>query len=297
MKKYFIVLVYFGIIFFNNSFVYPEDNAELWITKNFTESVILKKEIKIEKRNVMQILDNYADIETAFAGGYVAAINAIKSSPEGRDWFYYINGIMADVGALEYFPKEGDVIWWDYHQWNYGVYPAALIGAYPQPFLISPVYIYVTKNLKKGAEELRESLHKYGVGGIKIEDFSAANVFDYPGNICLVVGRWEELRENKFIKEIYDNYKKTGFFARFEQNKIASLNTKGKIAHSFEEGAVIIAAKVGLSRDNPIWFITGTSDRAVNQACSLLAGRPEEIKFHSAVILAQEKIINIPSGK
>ena len=42
-----------------------------------------------------------------------------RVQPAGeRDWFYFINGKLADRGATEVRLHKGDVEWWDYRQWS-----------------------------------------------------------------------------------------------------------------------------------------------------------------------------------
>ena len=52
-----------------------------------------------------------------------------------RDWFYYVNGIEADVGAQDYGLSSGDRIQWDYHSWRATMRVPAIVGAYPEPFV------------------------------------------------------------------------------------------------------------------------------------------------------------------
>ncbi len=69
--------------------------------------------------SVMEALRAIANVSTAYGGKFVVSINNISSDPNAqRDWFYYVNGILANVGAADYIIQPGDVIRWDYHSWK-----------------------------------------------------------------------------------------------------------------------------------------------------------------------------------
>ncbi|MDP9727162.1 DUF4430 domain-containing protein [Alicyclobacillus tolerans] len=91
------------------------------------EHVIAQKEIPIvPDENLMQYTEQNFQVQTAYGGGFVVSINGIRSQWTGvpvsqrkpYDWFLYINGQEAPVGALQIIPKAGDVDVWDYHKWN-----------------------------------------------------------------------------------------------------------------------------------------------------------------------------------
>src|SRR3989344_2220735 len=85
--------------------------AQLWVTKDFSTEILVNKTVSIADDSVMSLLKNNAHLETAFGGAFVTGINGIFSDnlkSEKRDWFYYVNGVMANVGGLQYFPKTGD---------------------------------------------------------------------------------------------------------------------------------------------------------------------------------------------
>ena len=54
-----------------------------------------------------------------YGGRFVQAIEGIAGSLSKReDWFYFVNGLEADRGAVEYRLRPGDVEWWDYRHWS-----------------------------------------------------------------------------------------------------------------------------------------------------------------------------------
>ncbi len=86
-----------------------------------------------------------------------------------------MNGICADVGATGYTLGAKDVIWWDYHLWkSMGSANAAVIGAYPQPFvngyegIVNPTIIAFGNGYMDNAKILMESLIKSGVETVEM---------------------------------------------------------------------------------------------------------------------------------
>jgi len=74
----------------------------------------------------MQYMEQNFQVTTAYGGGFLIGINGIKSQwtdvPASQrqpvDWFLYINGQQAPVGASSIVPRPGDVDTWDYHSWD-----------------------------------------------------------------------------------------------------------------------------------------------------------------------------------
>src|SRR2546421_2256210 len=80
--------------------------AQLLVTRDFGERrVLAATEDPIESgETVMRLLMRNGNIKTRYGGRFVNGVNGITStSQNGRrlDWFYYVNGIEADVGAAE----------------------------------------------------------------------------------------------------------------------------------------------------------------------------------------------------
>jgi len=303
MLKYFRDILPIAVLIISIP-AFSQEKCALWVTENFNRPVLTKKNISIEGRSALELLEHNASIETSYGGGFVNSVNGIKSGADkGKkcDWFYYANGVMAHIGAAGYFPKDGDIIWWDYHSWSDGVYVSSVIGSFPQPFIggrqeaICPTVIYTIERLMQASGMLKKNLDNLGVKNVSIRPFNKDAVFDYSKNIYIVIGPWQELKSHRFIHGIYRNSKKTGFYAEFDEDSIRGLNFDGTpSAERFKEGALILAAKLGFGRDNPIWFVTGTDDGPVEKAVLLLVNDPGRIKFHAAVILSENTVIGLP---
>src|SRR3954452_5787382 len=114
--------------------------ARLLVTRDFGERrVLAATEDPISKgETVMRLLIRNAKIQTRYSGRFVNAIDGTESKSSGDrrlDWFYYVNGIEADVGAAERKVSGGDRVWWDHHDWSGVMRVPAVVGSYPEPFL------------------------------------------------------------------------------------------------------------------------------------------------------------------
>ena len=99
--------------------------ASLTVTRDYGAKVLARASEKDLPggETVMRLLQRNADVETRYGGRFVNAIDGVRSSQRPaarRDWFYYVNGIEADVGAAEKRLHDGDRVWWDYHDWTRG---------------------------------------------------------------------------------------------------------------------------------------------------------------------------------
>lgn len=73
----------------------------------------LEKELAVEEeQSVLEIMDEYYDIDGA-EEGFISAIEGYEQDDaEGLYWMYYVNQEMAEVGAADYIPEETDTIEW-----------------------------------------------------------------------------------------------------------------------------------------------------------------------------------------
>jgi hypothetical protein len=109
-------------------------HATLWVTRDRGAQVLLVRTVPAGL-TAMQALDRVADIDTTYGGRYVQSINGIEGSLSAqRDWFYFVNGIEADLSAAEYRLHAGDIEWWDYRSWAREMRQPVVVGAFPEPF-------------------------------------------------------------------------------------------------------------------------------------------------------------------
>jgi hypothetical protein len=113
-----------------------KSEAELWVTRDRGSIVLLTAAVPAGL-TVLQALEREADVDTRYGGRFVQAIEGVEGSLAAqRDWFYFVNGIEADLGAAEVTLHAGDVVWWDFRSWkDTPEGQIAVVGAFPEPFL------------------------------------------------------------------------------------------------------------------------------------------------------------------
>lgn len=160
--------------------------ATLWITRDRGSTVLFEGEVRAGL-TVMQALRSEADVATKYGGRFVHSIDGIAGSlAGGRDWFYFVNGIEANVGAAEYRLGDGDVAWWDFRAWRGDPEVRVVVGAFPEPFLhgyggeVYPAVVrYVRPAQRPAAEAIGRLLGAEQVlpEGVPHQGPAAVNVF------------------------------------------------------------------------------------------------------------------------
>jgi hypothetical protein len=110
--------------------------ATLWVTRDEGKTLLLVQQVPAGE-TAMQALDRATKLDTRYGGRFVEAIDGLSGSVSSQhDWFYFVNGIEATRGAVEYRLHDGDVEWWDYRDWgSVGQSVPVVVGAFPEPFL------------------------------------------------------------------------------------------------------------------------------------------------------------------
>jgi Domain of unknown function (DUF4430) len=233
-----------------------------------------------ESDTVMRVLEREAEITTRYGGGFVQSIDGIEADERfGRsfDWFFYVDGVEATVGAADYPLHGGEAIWWDYRDWSAAMRVPAVVGSWPEPFLHGydgsgrPTAV---ECMGGGAAcgAVRKALAGVGVdaeaeSGVDAESDSAQ------GAIRVLVGPWAQLRRDPAAAQIEDGPQASGVFADFEGDgagaRLVGLGVDGEPARAFGSGAGLVAATRRYDAP-PIWLVTGVDQAGVEAATELL---------------------------
>ena len=84
---------------------------------------------------VMRMLERSFHVSTRYGGAFVESIDGHSGNSSRSDWFYYVNGVQAPVGAAGTDVHRGDQIWWDLHDWSATESVPAVVGSFPEPFV------------------------------------------------------------------------------------------------------------------------------------------------------------------
>jgi hypothetical protein len=259
-----------------------EGEATLTVTRDFGAERLVEAKLEDppESETVMRFLDGEADVETRYGGGFVQSIDGLEGTERGGhsfDWFFYVNGIESPIGAAEARVYGGDAVWWDYREWTGAMRVPAVVGSWPEPFAHGsegkafPVRIDCLGD-DEDCSAVADRLEDEDVPA------SISTARAKVGNELLrvVVGPWEQVREDRAAAQIEDGPSESGVFADFEANTaggydLVPLDAEGREAP--QEQATVssgLVAAVRLGEEQPTWVVTGTDDTGVNDAIDLL---------------------------
>jgi len=284
-------------------------SATLVVARDFGREVVLSEGVELARTmSAMDMLKEAAAVEIAYGGGFVNAINGIRSHYTATrsakdDWFLYINGISAKAGAHDYTIRPGDVERWDFHHWGYRSFVPALIGDFPEPFIhgyrgkVYATVVVYEQSFKEEAEALRDELTELGVNEVSTVETGALSGNDKAHSNLILLG----IMDSPLIAKLDEIYRKLGFFARFKDGRLQALDTKGHVAAEYGPGVGIIQATqspwnpdgVGASK-NVVWMVSGVDEAGVRNAAQALINRHDEMRHLFATIVAGEEIIMVP---
>jgi len=281
-----------------------EIKVRVIVTQDFGTKLILDKATKVNNgSNAMDALQKVATVETKYGGGFIESINGIHSQyPKVKgDWFFNVNGMSANVGALDYKLSHGDVEHWDFHDWSFHAFVPAIIGDFPQPFSsgyqgkILPTTIVYDEGFQEAAQNLISTLEKLGVENIHMAGLESSAYSKKLSNLILL-----GTKNFEPISELNENYKKLCFFIRFENGKIVVYDSQGNKTQ-YESGCGLIQATqnpwnpkgIGVC-ENVVWIISGTDKAAVKDAANTLVNHYEELRYACGAVIANGEVIKVP---
>jgi hypothetical protein len=277
-------------------------DVTLTVTRDFG-SERLHEGVDEERANegdtVMRLLQANYDVETRYGGGFVQEVDGIAGGrDEGRraDWFYYVNGIEASVGAAERRVSAGERVWWDHHRWEAAQRVPAVVGSFPEPFLTGlegkrfPVKLVCVGDADRACDEVEERLRDTGV-----RELSRSVIQQSPGEEVLrvFVGRWADVRGDSVTRRLERGPSATGVFAQPSSagDAIALLDGDGETVRTLHEGGGLVAA-TSVEGQAPTWIVTGTDE--VGLAAAAAALTEERLTEHFAVAVEGGTDVPLP---
>ncbi|MEA2398159.1 MAG: hypothetical protein QOK25_1715 [Thermoleophilaceae bacterium] len=264
--------------------------ARLNVSRDFGHSLLDSAKVTQVRQSdtVMRFLQAaHSKVETRYGGNFVQGIDGLAGDRAARrDWFYYVNGIEADVGASDYSLSPGDRIQWDYHSWRATMRVPAIVGAYPEPLLHGthgrrlPVAVECEH---AGSPTCRDVAKRLGDAGVVA---TGAAIGGAAGKQVarVLVGRWSAIRRLLAAQPLTDPPARSGVFARFTGSGAGTLeflNDAGGVARVAPPGTGLVAARAPEGQ-GPVWLVTGVDDAGVTRA----AGALSEAKLHDAFAVA-----------
>ena len=266
--------------------------AHVVVTRDFGGSapLVSRTEDPIASgETVMRMLMRFSDVKTRYGGRFVNAVNGLESKSAGDrrlDWFYYVNGIEADVGAAERKVQGSDRVWWDYHDWSGVMRIPAVVGSFPEPFIHGtegkrfPVRIDCGQDDADACDEASTRLDDAGI----TPSTSAIGAAAGKEVLRLVIGTWDEVRADAAARQVEEGPDESGVFARFDpaaapdRYELDLLDWHGGTVRTLGAGAGLVAA-TRFEDQAPTWVVTGTDSVGVDRAVALLLERILQNRF------------------
>jgi hypothetical protein len=269
-----------------------DGSVGLTVSRDFGRLVMLQRSLTglPESETVMRLLSANAKTETSYAGGFVDSVNGISGGQsDGRsvDWFYFVNGSEAPLGAASTKVRDGDKIWWDWRDWGEAEHVPAVVGSFPEPFLHGPgtekrlpVRVECVEIESAPCKQVSKTLAALGVP-VATGLFRASVTEE---TLRVIVGQWAALREDQALLQIESGPGASGVYAQPTSNgrQIDLLNARGRTVRSLGAGAGLVAASA-IGAQPPVWAITGTDGAGV--AAAAAAFNEEQLRNHYAVAL------------
>jgi hypothetical protein len=251
--------------------------ARLEVTRNFGQQRLYSTSLpQIRKgETVMRMLMSKRHVKTRFGGGFVNAIDGLTASASGghSDWFYFVNGIEASVGAAQRTLSKGDVVQWDYRRWDATMRVPAIVGAFPEPFLHGsggkrlPVRVDCADPSSAPCKTVQQRLSAAGVTTSSGVLGSSAG----PKVLRVVVAPWSKVSSfGGAVGSLKGPPPDSGVFARFGANgQLTFEDQLGKPVRAAPPGTGLVAA-TAQEGSSPTWIVTGVDDAGVASAARAL---------------------------
>jgi Domain of unknown function (DUF4430) len=223
-----------------------------------------------EDETVMRLLRSEFDIDTRFGGRFVQAIDGLEGQGAGgeADWFYYVNGVEAGVGAAEFELSPGDRVQWDHRDWGAAMRVPAIVGAYPEPFVHGlegerrPVRVECENARAQVCSDARDALEDEGVS----TSGSSLGAPGVEGVTRLVVAGWPAARIVRGASGLEQGPETSGVFARFAagERSLELLDERGESARRVRPGdgvGVVLAMRP--LEDELVWLVTALDDEGL----------------------------------
>jgi hypothetical protein len=251
--------------------------ADVRVTRDFGHKRLgtLRVEKVREDETVMRVLRSKFDVDTRYGGRFVQSIEGLsgKGAAGQMDWFYFVNGIEASVGAAEYELSPGDVVQWDYRRWDGAMRVAAIVGAFPEPFLHGlkgkryPVRVECGDERSRACRLVKSRLDRVGAAptGASLGTSGTRHV------LRIVVAPWRQAKIVSAVSVLTKSPEDSGVFARVTRGgrELDLLGPGGDVVRRAPAGTGLVAAFAPSDQDI-VWAVTGLDEKGVEAAAEAL---------------------------
>jgi len=283
--------------------------ARVVVTRDFGSQVMLDELVTVgNDTSAMEALREVAEIETAYGGGFVNAINGVRSGYSGshtskEDWFVYFNGILSNVGALDYKLHPGDTEHWDFRNWGYRQFIPAIIGDFPEPFLhgyggvVYPTIVTYQDGWEEDARQIAERLNQLGVESSYTRSINELLVGEKKSSNLILLGT----SNFQLIEELNQPWDRLGFYCHFRDGSLKVFSSTGDLAAEYGAGVGVIQATQspwnpkGIGGcENVVWVVSGLDETGVKAAVDTVVNRCSDFQYACAIIIIDEEVVKVP---
>jgi hypothetical protein len=286
----------------------PSDVAEVRvvITRDMGNELVLDEAVAVRSgASALDALEEVAMVETKYGGGFVEAIDGVRSQYSTgtgrRDWLFYMNGMSAKVGARDYALCDGDVEHWDFRRWSFRSFVPAIVGDFPQPFLggyegrIRATVIAHAGGFGDGARELASRLKGLGVESVCVRPVSELASQEKQECNLILLGT----TDLELISELGENAR-LGFFIECRDDGLVVFDSQGQETR-YPLGCGFVQATqnpwnpkgIGVC-ENVVLVVSGMDDGQVHDALALVVSGAEEARYGCAAIVIDGEVIKVP---
>ncbi|HUB73595.1 MAG TPA: DUF4430 domain-containing protein [Solirubrobacteraceae bacterium] len=277
--------------------------GQLLITRDFGARVVHRSgDVRARAgESVLALLRAGYSVRGGTRHSNVTSIGGLSGAPgaggsgEATKWLYYVNGVQVRKAPALRALHLGDHVWWDLHDASHSDDQAAVVGAYPEPFLNGtegkrlPVRVECAADARAACALVTRRLRAAGVPAA----LAAIGSGGAPETLRVMVGPWVYLEGDIEASSIGRGPLASGVYARIPAagRELELLDEGGERARTLRGSAGLVAATRG-ENEAPVWVITGTDVAGVDLAAHALARSALEDRF--AVALQGAATIPLP---
>lgn len=226
------------------------------------------------------------------SGGSIQRLDGVSAGARAGGalaWALYVNGVRAGDRPAEVRVHPGDHLWADLHSALAPAPAAAVVGAFPEPFLDGvdgrrlPVRIECAAVQRPPCATVAARLRAAGI----VAGISAISGGGGPEVLRVLVGPWPALAGDFAAYSLLRGPATSGVYATIARGgaAIVPLAADGVPGQALGAGTGLVAATHGEAAA-PVWLVTGTDEEGVQRAAGALQESVLARRFAVAVTAA-----------
>lgn len=231
------------------------------------------------EETAMRQLQRSHRVETRYDGRFVQAIDGLaggRSAGRPVDWFYFVNGLEAQVGAAEKTLHPGDSVWWDRRDWGAAAHVPAVVGQWPEPFRSGvggkrlAVRLVCPEAAGEACAEVERRLERAGATPAR----GIAGVSGQGSGLRVLVGEWRDVRNDPVARSLLQGPAASGVYVQPSEDgrSFGLLDPTGRTVAVLTAGTGLVAATGG-SDSPPTWIVSGIGSEGLAGAVAALDTR------------------------